>query len=408
MYVEGDRLKGRYAYSFLNSPKRLSRSVIREAGRWKEISWDEALDHCARELQRISAIYGPDSIGILGSARATNEENYLAQKFACIVLGTNNVDCCVRVCHTPSAAAMKAMLGAGAATNSFDDIEHAHTFFGLWGELAGKPSHCWRPHQAADAAPRRQSHRADPRKTELARLADIHLALRPGSNIPLLNALAHVIVTEGLVDLPFLRERVCEWEAFHVFVAEWPPICQVAEADIRAAARLYAQAKPSMSFHGLGLTEHIQGTEGVMALVNLALLTGNIARHGGVHQPLARAEQRPRRRAHGLRSGCADWSGRDRGSPRLIRTSMEQAHPTGPRPQPSSDDGCSGFGIRKGRHIPECRASDPADQESRRAAARGQGRLADHLRHGRTDGAWCAIPVFIRRRHLERDPPSLA
>jgi formate dehydrogenase major subunit len=129
VYVEGDRLKGRYAYSFLNSPKRLSRSVIREAGRWKEISWDEALDHCARELQRISAIYGPDSIGILGSARATNEENYLAQKFACIVLGTNNVDCCVRVCHTPSAAAMKAMLGAGAATNSFDDIEHAHTFF---------------------------------------------------------------------------------------------------------------------------------------------------------------------------------------------------------------------------------------------------------------------------------------
>jgi formate dehydrogenase major subunit len=284
-------VKGRYAYSFTDSPKRQSRPLVREAGRWKEISWDEALDRCAGELQRISATYGPDSIGILGSARATNEENYLAQKFARIVLSTNNVDCCARVCHTPSAAAMKAMLGAGAATNSFDDIEQARTFL-VFG------ANSLENHPIVGARIRQQVLRhganlivVDPRRTELARLAHIHLALRPGTNIPLLNALAHVIVTEGLVDLAFLQERVSEWEAFDTFVAQWRPeraaaICQVAEADIRAAARLYAQARPSMSFHGLGLTEHIQGTEGVMALMNLALLTGNIGRRGGGINPL--------------------------------------------------------------------------------------------------------------------------
>jgi formate dehydrogenase major subunit len=284
-------VKGRYAFMFTHAKDRGRLPLQRDGARWNELSWDEALDHCAHEFRRIMAAHGPHSIGILGSARATNEENYLAQKFARVVLGTNNVDCCARVCHTPSAAAMKSMLGTGASTNSFDDLERAQTIF-VYG------ANPLENHPVVGARIRQHVLRsgarlivADPRRTELARLAAIHLRPRPGTDIPLLNALAHVVVAEGLADTDFLATRVSDWEAFRSFVQQWPPeraaaLCGTPPEDIRAAARLYATAKPAMSFHGLGLTEHVQGTEGVMALINLALLTGNIGKAGSGINPL--------------------------------------------------------------------------------------------------------------------------
>lgn len=283
-------VKGRYAFGFNHSDDRVRQPLLRRAGEWQPVSWAEATEFVARKLQATLAAHGPQSIGLLGSARGTNEENYIAQKFARLVLGTNNVDCCARVCHAPTAAAMAAMLGTGAATNSFDDIERAAGFL-----ICGcNPTEA---HPIVGARIRQAVLRGaalvviDPRQTELTQLAQVHLALRPGTNVALLNALAHVLVEESLAKAAALPERVTGVEEFRRFIHEWSPeraagICGVAAADIRAAARVYAGHAPAMAFHGLGMTEHVQGTDGVMALVNLALLTGNFGKPGSGVNPL--------------------------------------------------------------------------------------------------------------------------
>ncbi|QQS33965.1 MAG: formate dehydrogenase subunit alpha [Acidobacteriota bacterium] len=284
-------VKGRYAFGFNDADDRVTEPMIRENGEWRVVTWDEAIRFTADKLSGFVAEHGSDSVAVLGSARATNEENYIAQKFARVALGTNNVDCCARVCHTPTAAAMKMMLGTGAATNSFDDIEVAKTIL-----LCGANPTENHPIPGARIKQAVVNGGAnliiiDPRKTELTKYADIHLQLRPGTNILLFNALAHAIIDEGLADADFIAERVDEFEQYHDFVADYSPEavaerCGVTAEDIRAAARLYATAKPAMSLHGLGMTEHLQGTEGVMTVVNLALLTGNIGKPGTGVNPL--------------------------------------------------------------------------------------------------------------------------
>jgi formate dehydrogenase major subunit len=283
-------VKGKYAFDFVYAKDRITTPMIRQDGKCKSISWDKAISFTADRLRGILEQYGPDSVGILGSARATNEENYLAQKFARVVIGTNNVDCCARVCHAPTAEAMGSMLGTGAATNSFDDIERARTIL-----ICG--TNTTENHPIVGARIKQAALRGtnliviDPRQIELARYADCHLQLRPGTNVPLLNGMAYTILEEHLHDEEFLKERVSELEEFRDFIHEWPPeraanICGVESDSIRKAARLYAREKPAMSIHGLGTTEHIQGTEGVMCLVNLALLTGNIGKVGTGINPL--------------------------------------------------------------------------------------------------------------------------
>jgi formate dehydrogenase major subunit len=283
-------VKGRYAFDFVSANDRIAEPMIRKNGGWHRVTWDEAISFTASRLRHIAQQYGPDSIAILGSARGTNEENYLAQKFARVVIGTNNVDCCARVCHTPTAAAMKLMLGTGAATNSYDDIERARTIL-----ICG--TNTTENHPIVGARIKQAALNGakliviDPRKIELAQYATIHLQPRPGTNIPLLNALAHAIVQDQLFDKDFASERVAEWNEFSEFINKFSPdqaeqICGVKADLIRDAARLYATAKPSICFHGLGVTEHTQGTEGVMCLVNLALLTGNIGKPGAGINPL--------------------------------------------------------------------------------------------------------------------------
>ncbi|HEY5895595.1 MAG TPA: formate dehydrogenase subunit alpha [Chthoniobacterales bacterium] len=282
--------KGRYAFDFVHARDRVTDPMLRENGTWRKVSWPEAISFVAERFRDILDRHGPDSIGVLGSARTTNEENYLAQKFARVVLGTNNVDCCARVCHAPTAAGMRMTLGTGAATNSFDDIEHAATFL-----ICGcNPTE---NHPIVGARIKQAVLRGaqliviDPRRIELSQYTSLHLQLRPGTNIPLLNALANVVVAEGLADETTLRERVRDFEAFRNFLAKWPPeyaagICGVDAELIRRAARLYATSRPSMCFHGLGMSEHVQGTEGVICLVNLALLAGNFGRPGSGVNPL--------------------------------------------------------------------------------------------------------------------------
>jgi formate dehydrogenase major subunit len=283
-------VKGRYAFDFVSSKDRITHPMIRRNGEWKFVSWEEAISFTAKRLQQVAREYGPDSIAVLGSARGTNEENYLAQKFARVVVGTNNVDCCARVCHTPTAAAMKLMLGTGAATNSYNDIELAQTIL-LCGTNATEnhPIIGARIKQAALKGARLIV--IDPRAIELAQYATIHLQCRPGSNIPLLNSIASVIVEEELFDKKFLKARVTDWSEFCEFIKPFSPeatesVCGVKAEMIRQAARVYAKHKPSICFHGLGVTEHTQGTEGVMCIVNLALLTGNIGKLGTGINPL--------------------------------------------------------------------------------------------------------------------------
>ncbi|QAU34522.1 formate dehydrogenase subunit alpha [Janthinobacterium sp. 17J80-10] len=283
-------VKGRYAFEFNHATDRASTPMLRQDGEWQAVSWEEALDYTAARLQDIVERDGADAIGVLGSARATNEENYLAQKFARVVLGTNNVDCCARVCHTPSAKALKTMLGTGAATNSFDDIERTQLFL-LCGcnPTENHPIVGARVKQAVRNGA--QLIVIDPRRIELADYATLHLPVRIGHNIALFNAMAAAIVEEGLLDQDFAAGRVDGLDKFSAFIRDYAPekvaqACGIPAATIRAAARLYAGTRPAMCFHGLGVTEHTQGTEGVMALINLALLTGNLGKPGAGINPL--------------------------------------------------------------------------------------------------------------------------
>jgi len=283
-------VKGRYAFDFVSATDRVTEPMIRDGSSWRRVSWNQARAFVAERLRALIQRHGPDCIGILGSARATNEENYLAQKLARAVIGTNNVDCCARVCHAPSAAALKRAFGAGLATNSFDDIEIARTIL-----VCG--ANATEDHPVVGARIKQAALRGarliviDPRRIELAQYATCHLALRPGTNIALLNAMAHTIVAEGLCDRDFIERRVSAFSDFAACVAAWSPeraasICGVDAGLIRQAARLYASGSPALSVHGLGLTEHVHGTDGVSALINLALLTGNVGKPGGGVNPL--------------------------------------------------------------------------------------------------------------------------
>ena len=282
-------VKGRYGWEFVDAPDRITTPMLRDGDQWQHVTWDRAVKFVAERLRKIIDKSGPDAIGVLGSARATNEENYIAQKFARIVIGTNNVDCCARVCHAPTAAGMKLMLGTGAATNSFDDIEQAHTI--LVCGANPRENHPIVGDRIVQATQRgAQLIVIDPRQIELTRHATLHLQLRPGTNIPLLNAMAHTIMEEGLYDAT-AADHVENWEAMRQLLADFSPaevasVCGVDAELVRQAARLYATCKPAMCFHGLGITEHVQGTEGVMCLVNLALITGNIGRPGAGVNPL--------------------------------------------------------------------------------------------------------------------------
>ncbi len=283
-------VKGRYAFGFLRAHDRVVSPMIRRGGRWERASWPDALGAAADGLRRALARGGPGAVGVLGSARGTNEENYLAGKFARVVLGTNNADNCARVCHAPSAAALKAALGTGAATNSLADLDRTAVIL-----VAGaNPTEA---HPVAGARIRAAVRRGatlivvDPRRTELAALAAVHVPLRPGGNVPLFNAIAAEIMRTGGEDGAFIAARTTGFADWRASVAAWTPeraapLCGVAPAVIRAAARAYASARPAMAFWGLGLTEHTQGTGAVTGLINLALLTGNVGIPGAGLNPL--------------------------------------------------------------------------------------------------------------------------
>jgi len=282
-------LKGRYAHAFTRHPERLTRPLVRKGSALVPVSWDEALDRVAHGLAGIRARGG--EVAALASSRCTNEEGYLLQKWMRAAFRTNHVDCCARVCHAPSAAGMRRSLGAGAATNALVDVDYADCLL-----VVG--ANATEAHPVTGARIRRRGlggHARlvviDPRRTELAALADVHLQLRPGTNVPLLNALAHALVVLDLIDHAYVAAHVDGLDALIAFLDACSPeataeVTGVPPEQVWQAARLYGTARRPMQVHGLGVTEHYQGSEAVMLLCNLALLVGALGREGVGVNPL--------------------------------------------------------------------------------------------------------------------------
>ncbi len=293
-------VKGRFAWGYATHKDRITKPMIRAkiTDPWREVTWDEAVNYAASEFKRIQAKYGRDSVGGITSSRCTNEETYLVQKLIRAAFGNNNVDTCARVCHSPTGYGLSSTFGTSAGTQDFDSVDETDVMM----VIGANPT---------DAHPVFASHMkrrlregarlivVDPRRIDLVKSAhvkaDFHLPLLPGSNVAVINAFAHVIVTEGLLNEPFVKER-CDVEAFEQwrkFISEernspeaTEAISGVPAADLRAAARLYATGGNAAIYYGLGVTEHSQGSTMVMGMANLAMLTGNIGRNGVGVNPL--------------------------------------------------------------------------------------------------------------------------
>ncbi len=284
-------LKGRYAFKFYDHPERLRSPMIRRNGALEDVSWEEAYDFIAEKLDSYKATYGPDAIAGISSSRCTNEENYLMQKFIRAVIGTNNIDGCARVCHSPTALGMQRTFGTGAATNSIEDLKYTNCIL----VIGANPTDA---HPVTGAKFKQFAMKSnnvsiviDPRRTELARYATYHLALRPGTNVAVLNMMMYYIISEGLEDAQFVSSRTEGYDEFkagilNLDIAAMEAISGVDRELVRRAAIAYAKAPNAMSFHGLGVTEHSQGTFAVMQIADLAMLTGNIGRRGVGVNPL--------------------------------------------------------------------------------------------------------------------------
>ena len=293
-------VKGRFAWGYATHPDRIKRPMIRKAidQPWREVSWNEAIDFAASEFKRIQKKYGRGSIGGITSSRCTNEETFLVQKMVRAAFGNNNVDTCARVCHSPTGYGLKTAFGTSATTQDFDSVMQADVIMVIGANVT-------EGHPVFAAQMKRRLRQGaelivvDPRITEIVRLphvqASYHLQLRPGTNVALIDALSHVIVTEGLTDEEFVAARCdpAEFAAWKKFVADarnspeaTEKITGVPAEDVRAAARLYASAQNGAIYYGLGVTEHSQGSTMVLAIANLAMATGNIGRPGVGVNPL--------------------------------------------------------------------------------------------------------------------------
>ena len=293
-------VKGRFAFGYATHPDRITTPMIRSkiSDPWREVSWDDAIAHAAAEFKRIQAQYGREAVGGITSSRCTNEETYLVQKLVRAGFGNNNVDTCARVCHSPTGYGLKQTLGESAGTQTFDSVMQSDVIVVIGANPTdGHPVFASRMKQRLREGARLIV--ADPRRIGLVKAphvkADHHLKLKPGTNVALINALAHVIVTEGLTKDDFVSVR-CEFDSYEkwkAFIArsEHSPeatetVTGVSAETVRQAARLYATGGNAAIYYGLGVTEHSQGSTMVIGIANLAMCTGNIGREGVGVNPL--------------------------------------------------------------------------------------------------------------------------
>ena len=293
-------VKGRFAFGYATHKDRKIKPMIRAAitEPWQEVSWEVAIAHAAGEFKRIQAQHGRDSIGGITSSRCTNEETFLVQKLIRGAFGNNNVDTCARVCHSPTGYGLSTTLGTSAGTQDFASVEHSDVILVIGANPTdGHPVFASRmKRRLRDGA---KLIVADPRRIDLVRSPHVeaqhHLPLLPGTNVALLNALSHTIVTEGLIAEEYVRERcdLAEFESWARFIAQENNSPEASESltgvpatEVRAAARLFATGGAAAIYYGLGITEHSQGTTAVMAMANLAMATGNIGKLGAGVNPL--------------------------------------------------------------------------------------------------------------------------
>jgi len=297
-------VKGRWGYDFVTHPERLTTPLIRIAGTprgaahngkvreiFREATWDEALEVVAKKLLKIKQAYGPDSLAALSSAKCTNEENYVMQKFTRAVLGTNNIDHCARLCHSSTVVGAIAAFGQGAMSNSYHDLEKTDLFF----VIGSNTTEC---HPIIGSIIKRRVKFdgaklivADPRSIELDEYAAAELHHKPGADVALINGLMHLIIRDGLEDKDFIRERTEGFEEMRQLVEKYTPevvetITGVPQSDLEAAAHLFGEAKSACILYGMGITQHTTGTDNVKSVANLLLLTGNIGREGTGFSPL--------------------------------------------------------------------------------------------------------------------------
>ncbi|MBW0157961.1 formate dehydrogenase subunit alpha [Sedimentimonas flavescens] len=293
-------VKGRFAWGYATHKDRILNPMIRDSidQPWREVGWQEALDFAAGRLKAIQAKHGKDSVGVITSSRCTNEETFLVQKLARAVFGTNNTDTCARVCHSPTGYGLKQTFGTSAGTQNFDSVEQTDLALVIGANPTdGHPVFASRLRKRLRAGAKLIV--VDPRRIDLLETPHMgdgwHLPLRPGTNVAVLTAMAHVIVTEGLTDDTFIAERcdLDEWADYSEFVRspDYAPeaveaLTGVSAATIREAARAYAAAPNAAIYYGLGVTEHSQGSTTVIAIANLAMMTGNIGREGVGVNPL--------------------------------------------------------------------------------------------------------------------------
>jgi formate dehydrogenase major subunit len=298
-------VKGRFAWGYATHKDRITKPMIRAkiTDPWREVSWDEAISHAASEFKRIQNQHGKDSVGGITSSRCTNEEVYLVQKLIRAAFGTNNVDTCARVCHSPTGYGMGQTFGTSAGTQTFKSVEHADVIVVIGANptdahpvFASRMKKRLRGTGNGDGA---KLIVVDPRRIELVNAphvrAEHHLALKPGTNVAMITAMAHVVVTEGLVNEAYVAER-CDTKSFddwRTFVAKpenspeaFEAVTGVPAADVRAAARLYAAGPNSAIYYGLGVTEHAQGSTMVIGIANLAMACGMVGREGVGVNPL--------------------------------------------------------------------------------------------------------------------------
>ncbi|CAM8425459.1 COG3383 Uncharacterized anaerobic dehydrogenase [Candidatus Methylopumilus universalis] len=294
-------VKGRFAWGYATHKDRITTPMIRKSihDPWEKVTWDVAINYAASEMQRIQKKYGRDSVGAISSSRCTNEEVYVVQKLVRAALGNNNIDTCARVCHSPTGYGLKQTLGESAGTQNFDSVMHSDVIM-----IIGANPTDGHPVFASQMKRRlREGAKliiVDPRAIDLVDSsphikADYHLKLKPGSNVAIVNALAHTIVTEKLMDDSFIKSR-CEDDAFKAwkdFITKpenspeaMSEFTGVDAKDVRAAAKLFAKGGNAAIYYGLGVTEHSQGSTMVMGIANLAMLTGNIGREGVGVNPL--------------------------------------------------------------------------------------------------------------------------
>ncbi|QDD00741.1 formate dehydrogenase subunit alpha [Candidatus Methylopumilus planktonicus] len=294
-------VKGRFAWGYATHKDRITTPMIRKSihDPWEKVTWDVAINYAASEMQRIQKKYGRDSVGAISSSRCTNEEVYVVQKLVRAALGNNNIDTCARVCHSPTGYGLKQTLGESAGTQNFDSVMHSDVIM-----IIGANPTDGHPVFASQMKRRlREGAKliiVDPRAIDLVDSsphikADYHLKLKPGSNVAIVNALAHTIATEKLMDDSFIKSR-CEddafkaWKDFIIKPENSPEAMSeftgVDAKDVRAAAKLFAKGGNAAIYYGLGVTEHSQGSTMVMGIANLAMLTGNIGREGVGVNPL--------------------------------------------------------------------------------------------------------------------------